>query len=59
MEKARPKKRRKVKTSLNSKFVNINKIRKAQMEAKEVRTVKHDRKEASESDSTLDCIEME
>ena len=59
MEKARPKKRRKVKTSLNSKFVNIDNIRKAQIEAEEARTVEENREEANESDSTLDCIKIE
>ena len=29
------------------------------MEAEEARTVEDDRKEANESDSTLDCIEIE
>ena len=58
LEKARPRKGRKVKTSPNSKFVNIEKIRKAQMEAEGAEIVDDDEEEASESHSTLDCIEI-
>ena len=59
MEKARPKKRRKVRTSPNSKFANIDKMRKAQIEAEEAGTVEDDREEANESNVTLDYIEIE
>jgi 4-hydroxybenzoate polyprenyltransferase len=59
LEKARPKKRRKVRTSPNSKFVNIEQIRKAQIEAEGAEIIDDDEEEANKSDSTLDCIEIE
>ena len=59
LEAARPKKRRKVKTSPNSKFANIEDIQKAQREAREVDIENEASDIASLSDSTLDCIEIE
>ena len=59
LEAARLKKRRKVKTSLNSKFANIEDIQKAQREAREVDIGEEASDIASLSDSTLDCIEIE
>ena len=46
----------KVKTSPNSKFVDITKIRKTQLVAGEASPNKEDEEEADKSDSTLDCI---
>ena len=48
----------KVRTSPNSKFADINKIRKAQIEAREAGIIEDDKEEANKSDSTLDCIEI-
>jgi hypothetical protein len=59
LEKARPRKRMKVKTSPNSKFVDIAKIKRAQLAAGEASPKDEDEKEANESDSTLDCILIE
>ena len=59
LEKARPRKQRKVKTSPNSKFADIKSIKKAQIEAKEASIIEDNREEANKSDSTLDCIEIE
>ena len=49
----------KVRTSPNSKFVDIAKIRRAQLAAGEARPEEEDEKEANESDSTLDYILIE
>jgi hypothetical protein len=49
----------KVKTSPNSKFADIAKIRRAQLTAGEGRPEKEDEEEANKSDSTLDCILIE
>jgi hypothetical protein len=46
----------KVKTSPNSKFADIAKIRKAQLATGEGMPKNKDKKEANRSDSTLDCI---
>jgi 4-hydroxybenzoate polyprenyltransferase len=59
LEKARPRKRRKVKTSPNSKFADIEQIRKTQLAAGEAITIEDDEEESIESDSTSDCIEIE
>ena len=59
LEKARPKKRRRVRTSPNSKFVNIQAIQEAQKEANEPKNQQGDSEEANLSDSTIDCIEVE
>ena len=59
LEAARPKKQRKVKTSPNSKFANIEDIQKTQREAREVDIEEEASDIASLSDSTLDCIEIE
>jgi formate dehydrogenase maturation protein FdhE len=59
LEKARPRKRMKVRTSPNSKFADIAKIRRTQLAAGEAEPEEEDEKEANESDSTLDCILIE
>jgi hypothetical protein len=59
LEKARPRKRMKVRTSPNSKFVDIAKIRRAQLAAGEASPEEEDEEEANKSDSTLDCILIE
>jgi hypothetical protein len=56
LEKARPRKRIKVKTSPNSKFADITKIRRTQIAAGEAMLGKEDEKDANKLDSTLDCI---
>jgi hypothetical protein len=59
LEKARPRKRMKVRTSPNSKFADISDIRRAQIAAGDVQSREEDREEGNESDSTLDCILIE
>ena len=56
LEKARPRKQIKIRTSSNSKFINIIKIRRTQLAAEKARPEKKKKKEANKSDSTLDCI---
>jgi hypothetical protein len=56
LEKARPKKRRKVRTSPNSKFADIEAIRRAQREANGEETEEEASDIASLSDSIADCI---
>ena len=58
LEKARPRKRKKVKTSLNSKFIDIKAIYKAQIVAREARIKEEEEEIASLSDSTLDYIKI-
>jgi hypothetical protein len=45
-----------VRTSPNSKFADIAKIRRTQLAAGEARSKEEDKEEANESDSTLDCV---
>jgi hypothetical protein len=59
LEKARPRKRMKVRTSPNSKFADIAKIRRTQLAAEEAIPKDKDKEEANKSDSTLDCILIE
>ena len=59
LEKARPRKRMKVKTSLNSKFADITKIRETQLAAGDPINEEKDEEEGSASDTTLDCILVE
>ena len=59
LEKARPRKRRKVKTSPNSKFADIARIQQTQLEAGEAKNKEGDGDESNESDFTLDCILIE
>lgn len=59
LEKARPRKRMKVRTSPNSKFADITKIQRAQLAAGEAGTTEEDEEEAILSDSTMDCILIE
>jgi hypothetical protein len=59
LEKARPRKRMKVRTSPNSKFADISDIRRAQIAAGEAINTEEDKEEGNESDSTLDCILIE
>ena len=49
----------KVRTSPNSKFVDIEQIRRTQLAAGEASTRDKDEEEPNKSDSTLDCIEIE
>jgi hypothetical protein len=56
LKKARPRKRMKVKTSPNSKFTDIAKIRRTQLATREARPKGKDKEEANKSNSTLDCI---
>ena len=59
LEKARPRKRMKVRTSPNSKFADISDIRRAQLAAGDVQNRDEDKDEGNKSDSTLDCILIE
>ena len=59
LEKARPRKRMKVRTSPNSKFADIAKIRDTQLAAGEPTNEEEDKNEANASDTTLDCILIE
>jgi hypothetical protein len=59
LEKTRLRKQMKVRTSPNSKFVDITKIRRTQLAAGEARPEEKEKEEANESDSTLDCILIE
>jgi hypothetical protein len=59
LEKARPRKRMKVRTSPNSKFADISDIRRAQLAAGDVQNRDEDKDEGNKSDSTLDYILIE
>ena len=59
LEKARPKKRMKVRTSPNSKFADIRAIQRTQREANRAEIEEKALDIASLSDSTFDCIEVE
>jgi DDE superfamily endonuclease len=59
LEKARPRKRMKVRTSPNSKFADIADIRRTQIAAGEAIIEGNDEEGSNHSDSTLDCIEIE
>lgn len=59
LEAARPKKRRKVKTSPNSKFANIEEIHKAQQEAAGIQVEEISSDSSSESSSAEDCIQVQ
>ena len=59
LEKARPKKRMKVRTSPNSKFADIRAIQRIQREANGAEIEEQALDIASLSDSTFDCIEVE
>jgi hypothetical protein len=59
LEKARPRKRMKVRTSPNSKFADISDIRRAQIAAGEAINTEEDKEEGNKSDYTLDCILIE
>jgi DDE superfamily endonuclease len=59
LEKARPKKRRKVRTSPNSKFADIWAIQQTQREVNRAEIEEEALEIANLSDSTLDCIEIE
>ena len=49
----------KVRTSPNSKFADIAKIRRTQLAAEEAMLKDKDKEEANKSDFTLDCILIE
>jgi hypothetical protein len=59
LKKARPRKRIKVRTSLNSKFTDIAKIRRTQLATGEARPEDEHKEEPNKSDSTSDCILIE
>ena len=59
LEKARPKKRMKVRTSPNSKFADIRAIQRTQREANGAEIEEQALDIASLSDSTFDCIGVE
>lgn len=59
LEKARPRKRMKVRTSPNSKFADIASIQRTQLAAGEARPDQEGEEEANLSDSTQDCIIIE
>jgi hypothetical protein len=59
LKKARLRKRIKIRTSSNSKFINIIKIKRTQLAAREVISKEKDKEEANKSDSTLDYILIE
>jgi hypothetical protein len=59
LEKAKPRKRRKVRTSPNSKFADISNIQQAQLEVGEAINVAEDEDKSNESESTLDYILIE
>ena len=59
LEKARPRKRMKVKTSPNSKFADITDIRRTQIAAGDAIIEENDEEGSNHSNSTLDCIEIE
>ena len=54
-----PRKRRKVQTSPNSKFVRIQAIKKAQIEAGDRQIEAEDTEMSEDNDSTMDCIIVE
>jgi hypothetical protein len=54
-----PRKRRKVQTSPNSKFVGIQAIRKAQMEAGDRQIEDEDAESSEDNNSIIDCIVVE
>src|SRR5882757_4354760 len=59
LEQLQPKKRRKVQTSLNSKFVDTKAIKEAQILARDREVIQIDSESSIDSDSTEDCIEVE
>jgi hypothetical protein len=59
LEAARPKKRMRVRTSPNSKFVNIEAIQRAQNKANGVEIEEEDEKESIASEAQKSCIEVQ
>ena len=59
LEQLRPKKRRKVRTSPNSKFVTTRAIREAQIAAGDRQIVPVESEGEGDSDSTVSCIEVD
>ena len=59
LEKARPRKRMKVRTSPNSRFGGIEQIRRTQLAVGEAIFVDNDEEKSNKPDITLDCIEIE
>ena len=59
VEQLEPRKRRKVKTSPNSKFAGIEAIKKAQIEAGDRQIEAEDSESSDDSASTIDCIEVQ
>ena len=59
LEHLRPKKKRKVQTSPNSKFTTIRAIKEAQIAAGERQITPVESESGGESDSTISCIEVD
>ncbi len=59
LEHLRPKKKRKVQTSPNSKFATIRAIKEAQIAAGERQIVSEESELEGDSDSTISCIEVD
>ena len=59
LEHLRPKKKRKVQISPNSKFATIRAIKEAQIAAGERQIVSEESESEDDSDSTVSCIEVE
>ena len=59
LERARPRKRIKVRTSPNSKFTDISDIRKAQIQAGDSINIDIEEEEVNFSNITQDCIIIE
>jgi hypothetical protein len=59
LEKARPRKRIKVRTSPNSKFADISSIQRTQIKAGETKIKQEEEDSGNKSYSTLDCILVE
>ena len=59
LERARPRKRIKVRTSPNSKFADISDIRKAQIQAGDSINIDIEEEEVNFSNITQDCIIIE
>jgi len=58
LEQLRPKKKRKVQTSPNSKFATTRAIKEAQIAARERQIEAVESESGGESDSTISCIEV-
>lgn len=59
MNQLAPRKRRKVRTSSNSKFIEIKAIKETQIEARDYEIDRNESSTIIDSDSTSDCIEIQ